>query len=331
MAADDGHDGAPTYTVAMCNYNMAETLRESLRSVVGQLPTDDYEVLVVDGGSDDGSVAILAEFADRYDNVRYVALDPDPDRRLGADRQVSFEHARGEYVLFQIDTDDRYYRGITDFVTVYEALAEASEMDPLVLKGEAIVMAPRSYMLEHGFHSLTGAEDMDLYRRALANGAILYLKHYPFWESLGYDKDDRALLERMHAEQTCNFQTGVTFASYLRWILRDCTDYTRYTLKYRLAELLLLPYSYYVARGRERFPVPEPYDQMGRQYRERFARRKTLAEYEAAYDFSVEADLSPAGRDIFYGEGVAEADADLPETRVGHVRHPVDSGRTDSD
>lgn len=321
----------PTYTVAMCNYNMVETLRESLRSVVGQLPADDYGVLVVDGGSDDGSVAILAEFADRYDNVRYVALDPDPDRRLGADRQVSFEHARGEYVLFQIDTDDRYYRGITDFVTVYEALAEASGKDPLMLKGEAIVMAPRSYLLEHGFHNLTGAEDMDLYRRALANGAILYLKHYPFWESIGYDKDDRALLKRIHAEQTCNFQTGVTFASYLRWILRDCTDYTRYTIKYRLAELLLLPYSYYVAGRREQFPVPAPYGQMGRQYEERFARRKILSEYEEEYDFSAEADLSPAGREIFYGEGVAEADADLPETRTGHVCYPADGDRTNSD
>ena len=320
-----------TYTVAMCNYNMAATLRESLRSVVGQLPADEYEVLVVDGGSDDGSVAILAEFGDEYDNVRYVALDPDPDRRLGADRQVSFEHAAGEYVLFQIDTDDRYYYGIGDFVTVYEALAEASGIDPLMLKGEAVVMAPREYMLDHGFNNLTGAEDMDLYRRALANDAICYLKHYPFWESLGYDKDDRDLVKRIHAEQTCNFQTGITVSSYLRWLLGDCTDYTRYTLKYRLAELLLLPYSYYVARGREQFHVPEPYDRMGQQYRERFARRQPLAAYEAEYGFSVREQLTDAGREIFYGEGVEETDADIPETRSGHVRYPPDGDGNDSD
>lgn len=312
------------YTVAMCNYNMAGTLRRSIESVILQLPSSEFEVLVVDGGSDDGSIDILEELANEHDNFRYVALDPDPDRRLGADRQVSFEHANGNYVLFQIDTDDFYYRGITDFVTVYEALDDIGETpEPLMLKGEAIVMAPREYMLEHGFHNLTGAEDMDLYRRALANNAILFIKHFPSWEQLGYGKTDMDRLKRAFNEQVCNFQTGVTAKSYLQWLLSDCMDFTRYTWKQRLAELALLPYSWYTAQNREQFPVPKPYDKMGQQQRERFEQRKTLSEFEKEYDLDIRNQLSEAGEEIFYGDGVSETDADIPSTRSGTVRFPA--------
>ena len=40
----------PTYSVCVCNYNMAETLEVSLKSVLDQLD-ERYEVVVVDDGS----------------------------------------------------------------------------------------------------------------------------------------------------------------------------------------------------------------------------------------------------------------------------------------
>ena len=50
----------PKYSVCICNHNMANTLDLSLKSVVNQL-NDDYEVLVIDDGSNDNSLQILSE------------------------------------------------------------------------------------------------------------------------------------------------------------------------------------------------------------------------------------------------------------------------------
>lgn len=73
------------YTVAMCNFNMADTVRQSLECILNQI-TPEFEVLVVDGGSTDGSVEILREMESEYEQLKLVECEFDPDRHLGADR-----------------------------------------------------------------------------------------------------------------------------------------------------------------------------------------------------------------------------------------------------
>ena len=62
----------PTYSVCICNYNMADTLEVSLRSVLDQLD-ERYEVIVIDDGSKDSSVEILENLSNAYENRVYTS------------------------------------------------------------------------------------------------------------------------------------------------------------------------------------------------------------------------------------------------------------------
>jgi len=167
-----------TYTISMCNYNMAGTIERSLRSILEQVD-DRFELLVVDGGSTDGSLDVIRELQTEYEALRLSSLESDSTRHLGADRQRSVEEANGEYILIDLDCDDVYRHGILDFVTVFHEL-ESQRSSEFLLKGEAINMAPRRLLLEIPFRNVGMAEDKDLYRRLWSENAIVELKHEPF-------------------------------------------------------------------------------------------------------------------------------------------------------
>src|SRR5207249_2736008 len=57
----------PRVSVVVCSYNGATTLEDCLRSL-GKLDYPDYEVILVDDGSEDETPAIAARFPD----VRYI-------------------------------------------------------------------------------------------------------------------------------------------------------------------------------------------------------------------------------------------------------------------
>ena len=116
-----------TYSIAVCNYNMSETLEKSLRSMVDQVPSDDYEVVVVDGGSTDGSRDILRRLEDEYEHLRAVLDRSDECDHLGGDRNISFEESRGDYVLESMDTDDRYFDGVADPIPADPTPASADD------------------------------------------------------------------------------------------------------------------------------------------------------------------------------------------------------------
>lgn len=54
------------YSIITINYNNGEGLRKTIESVVNQTYKD-FEYIVIDGGSTDGSVEIIKEYADRID------------------------------------------------------------------------------------------------------------------------------------------------------------------------------------------------------------------------------------------------------------------------
>ena len=52
------------YSIVTINYNNAEGLRRTIQSVVSQTYAD-YEYLIIDGGSSDGSVNAIKDYEDR--------------------------------------------------------------------------------------------------------------------------------------------------------------------------------------------------------------------------------------------------------------------------
>ena len=62
------------YSVIIPVYNAARTLRRCLDSLVDQ-SFDDYELLLINDGSTDGSDAICREYANVYPCIRYFAKE----------------------------------------------------------------------------------------------------------------------------------------------------------------------------------------------------------------------------------------------------------------
>lgn len=82
----------------MALYNRAGEIGEAIESVLAQ-DYDDYEVLVVDDGSTDGSQDVVRGFGDR------VHLIQRKNGGVGAARNTGIAAARGEYLAY-CDTDD---------------------------------------------------------------------------------------------------------------------------------------------------------------------------------------------------------------------------------
>ena len=97
----------PSLTVVMPSYNAASTIVRSLDSIRSQ-GRDDVEVVVVDGGSIDGTVEILRGRPD----VRWVS---EPDRGLSDAYNKGAAMARGP-VLGWLNADDTYLPGALDAV-----------------------------------------------------------------------------------------------------------------------------------------------------------------------------------------------------------------------
>ena len=84
-------------------YNAASSIEKCLVSTQRQdIPAEDYEVIVINDGSTDDSLAVTNEVAARYDNVRvYSQLNGG----LSAARNAGLDHAKGAYIFF-LDSDD---------------------------------------------------------------------------------------------------------------------------------------------------------------------------------------------------------------------------------
>lgn len=90
----------PRLTVLMSVYNGERYLREAIESILGQTFTD-FELLIIDDGSTDDSVAVILGFRDP--RIRLVRNDA--NLGLVASLNRGLEFARGAY-LARMDADD---------------------------------------------------------------------------------------------------------------------------------------------------------------------------------------------------------------------------------
>lgn len=92
-----------SFTAIVPTYNRTTSLVESVRSILDQdLPPE--EVIVVDDGSDNDVVALLAEFADRISIIRQTNAGASSARNTGA------RAATGNWLVF-LDSDDIWLPG----------------------------------------------------------------------------------------------------------------------------------------------------------------------------------------------------------------------------
>ena len=84
-------------------YNVEKYVETCLRSCINQdLPKDEYEIIVVNDGSPDGSLEIVQRIAAEEPNIKVISQE---NQGLSMARNNGFAQAQGDYVWF-IDSDD---------------------------------------------------------------------------------------------------------------------------------------------------------------------------------------------------------------------------------
>jgi glycosyltransferase involved in cell wall biosynthesis len=92
----------PKLSIISVNLNNATGLRKTIESVVSQTLTD-YEYIIIDGGSTDGSVDVIKEFADK---ITYWVSEPDKGIYNAMNKGIL--KSNGEYLQF-LNSGDEYY------------------------------------------------------------------------------------------------------------------------------------------------------------------------------------------------------------------------------
>jgi len=97
----------PTVSVVIPTFNRAPTIGRAIASVFGQTQPPS-EIVVVDDGSTDGTVAVVGEFAGATVPVRCLASNANAGAQAARNRGI--RAARGEWVAF-LDSDDEWLPG----------------------------------------------------------------------------------------------------------------------------------------------------------------------------------------------------------------------------
>ena len=84
-------------------YNVEKYISRCLESLCHQsLSQNDYEILIVNDGSTDNSVAIANQYVDKYANFKLIDKE---NGGVGSARNKGIAEAKGNYIYF-IDPDD---------------------------------------------------------------------------------------------------------------------------------------------------------------------------------------------------------------------------------
>ena len=111
------------FSVVICSYNRREHVVAAVTSVLAQtLSPDEYEIVVVDNGSTDGTEEAIGALVAKHARVSYLY-----EARLGlaTARNTGWQAARGTYVAF-LDDDAR---AETNWLETAKGLIEANPTD----------------------------------------------------------------------------------------------------------------------------------------------------------------------------------------------------------
>jgi glycosyltransferase involved in cell wall biosynthesis len=95
----------PLVSVLITAYNREKYIAEAIESVLNSTFTD-YEIIVVDDGSSDGTVGIANEYASKDSRIKVYINE----KNLGqfANRNIAVSFAKGKYIKY-LDSDDKMF------------------------------------------------------------------------------------------------------------------------------------------------------------------------------------------------------------------------------
>jgi glycosyltransferase involved in cell wall biosynthesis len=93
----------PRISVITPVYNRKDLIRHTLDSIVRQTYSN-WELILIDDGSTDGSQSVIASYAEQDSRIRLFERKKEP-KGAPTCRNIGIENSKGEYVLF-LDSDD---------------------------------------------------------------------------------------------------------------------------------------------------------------------------------------------------------------------------------
>jgi len=181
----------PLLSVAIVCFNARTYLQDAIDSVLCQ-PFDDYELVIIDGGSTDGTLDLIAKAAKRGGCVRWTS---EPDSGIYDAMNKAIHWARGSYLLF-LGADDLLEPGALDAI----ARAVGGETPPDIVCGATRVFGDDGRAWDEAAREVV--------RRGMAQRAPA--RH----QSIAVR---RALLERVGGFDT-SFPIAADYELYLRLI-----------------------------------------------------------------------------------------------------------------
>ena len=156
------------YSIITVNYNNKEGLRKTIESVINQTFRD-FEYIVIDGGSSDGSGELLREYSDK---ITYWVSEPDKGIYNGMNKGIA--KATGDYLNFMNSGDCFFANDVLQRVANYNYDADFIvgrdyHYSERRQQGHASIQPPRTTMMH--FFMATLDHQSSFIRRELFNGS----------------------------------------------------------------------------------------------------------------------------------------------------------------
>lgn len=202
---------SPMFSILMVSLNPGDKLVETMKSVAGQTYTD-YEVIVKDGGSRDGSLDALRSYLQGQELAKRVRILEQPDTGIYEGMNQATSAAGGEYYYF-LNCGDAFATERTLEQAAREIGRNAGQPPSRIFYGD-IHDALREQVVASNPHM----DDFACFRNVPCHQACLY--HHSLFAERGYNPGYRVRADYEHF-LWCYFRRDarpmyipVTLASY---------------------------------------------------------------------------------------------------------------------
>lgn len=103
---------SPKVSIIIPNYNTVKYLEETIQSVISQTYKN-WELLIVDDHSTDGSIDIIRKYSDAFEQIKFLQTEQNSGGPA-TPRNIGIDNATGEYIAF-LDSDDTWYKDRLSF------------------------------------------------------------------------------------------------------------------------------------------------------------------------------------------------------------------------
>ena len=217
----------PYISVIIPVYNSKKYLPDAVHSILNQ-PVQDFEIIIIDDGSNDGTEVVCDKFAEQYSCICVIHQT---NQGVSAARNTGIRKAQGTYIMF-LDADDCYVTGAINQemllecnkgygVIMYSSLSANVKRNRYYIDmkmGEAVIRGGQALPISGHFGSC-------LYRRD-----VLLERNVYFDEGIRLNEDEAFKMKAMYAADFIRMKEGFlyiynTTPNSARYIEKNIYDY----------------------------------------------------------------------------------------------------------